>query len=117
MRHILLGVLAVSASFAALAAEATLQFADIGRVSVWRPGGGRLIYIKDLKDQWFKIELLEPCMDLYPGKTPTFITLTDTQGQRYSAVVIERHQCSVTGLSKLKGEPPRAPAKKTELKK
>ena len=84
-----------------------LQFNDIGRVLSWRPAGPRLIYIKDAQEQWYKIELLEPCMDLFPGKDPTFITLTDTAGQRYSAVIIERHQCSVTDLAKLAAPPPR----------
>jgi hypothetical protein len=106
---------AVAAAIVAMPAAAQerrskdLQFADIGKVESWRPGGARLIYIRDGKEQWYRVGLLEPCMDLFPGKEPTFITLTDTQGQRYSAVVIERRQCTVTELAKLDAPPPREP--------
>ncbi len=113
-RSLLIGLAALAlplfSGSAAVAQErksSDLQFNDIGRVPIWRPAGPRLIYIKDAKEQWYKIELLEPCMDLFPGKDPTFITLTDTAGQRYSAVVIERHQCTVTDLAKLPAAPPR----------
>jgi hypothetical protein len=107
-------VLAAVAGQAAAQQPATppskaLQFADIGRVLSWRSGGGKVVFIKDAKEQWYKVDMLEPCMDLFPGKQPTFITLTDTQAQRYSAVVIERRQCTVLGISRLEGQPPRAP--------
>ncbi len=115
-RHVLIAVAALALPLisptAAMAQErksSDLQFNDIGRVLNWRAGGGHLIYIKDAQEQWYKIEMLEPCMDLFPGKDPTFITLTDTAGQRYSAVVIERHQCTVTDLAKLAAPPPRTP--------
>jgi hypothetical protein len=85
---------------------APLQFADIGNVATWRPGGARLIYIKDNANQWYRVDIVEPCMDLFPGKDPTFITLTDTSGTRYSAVVIERHQCDVTKITKMAEAPP-----------
>ena len=76
------------------------QFSDIERIASWRPGGPRLIYLKDGNNQWYRVDIVEPCMDLFPGKEPKFITLTDTQGKRYSAVVIERRQCDVIKLEK-----------------
>ena len=76
------------------------QFADIERIASWRPAGPRLLFLKDGNDQWYRVEIVEPCMDLFPGKDPKFITLTDTQGKRYSALVIERRQCDVAKLEK-----------------
>ncbi len=83
------------------------QLVDIGKVKSWKPGGPRMLYLKDSNDQWFKVETVEPCMDLYPGKDPTFVTLTDTAGLRYSGVIIERHQCDVTKITKMTEQPPR----------
>ncbi len=76
------------------------QIADIERIASWRPGGPRLVFLKDGNEQWYRVEIVEPCMDLFPGKDPKFITLTDTQGKRYSALVIERRQCDVAKLEK-----------------
>ncbi len=92
-----------------------LQFADIERIASWRPGGPRLVYLKDGNDQWYRADIVEPCMDLFPGKDPKFITLTDTQGKRYSALVIERRQCDVIKFEKTakpEGDPYVAPKPK-----
>ena len=85
------------------------QLVDIGRVKSWKPGGARILYLKDEQDQWFRVDIVEPCMDLFPGKTPTFVTLTDTAGTRYSGVVIERRQCDVSKITKMTEQPPREP--------
>ena len=60
----------------------------------WHAGGPRLIYLKNGQDRWYKVDIIEPCMDIYsPGKEPDFVTLSDTSGTRYSEVVIEHHLC------------------------
>lgn len=83
-----------------------LQFADVGAVAAWKPGGPRLLFIEDKKNQWYRVDLLEPCMDLFPGKEPTFVTETDLEGQRFSGVELEHHQCTVTNLVKITEPPP-----------
>jgi hypothetical protein len=90
-----------------------LQFNDIGNIKSWKATGDHVLYVQDDKGQWYRVHMYQPCMKLYPGKTPTFITETDPQTNiRTSAVMIDRRKCQVTIITK--GEPPAgtyAPAK------
>ena len=80
-------------------------FKDLGGIKSWRPTGDHELYVKDGNGQWYRVHMYEPCMKLFPGKNPTFVTQRDIEtGQRSNAVMIERRKCQVTSVTK--GEPP-----------
>ena len=81
------------------------NFTDIGGVRSWRTGGDSVIFIKNKSDQWYKAELADACMKLDTKKGINFITETDpATNAKTSAVVVDRHICKVTSLTKVAAE-------------
>jgi hypothetical protein len=83
-----------------------LLFNDIGGIVGWQPGGDFTMFVHTDKGNWYKVSLYEPCMRLYPGQDPTFMTETDENKQRDSAVMISHHKCQVTSITPSQAPPP-----------
>jgi hypothetical protein len=83
------------------APQPALQFSDLDGVKSWRAGGDTVVFVKSRSDQWYKAEMQETCMKLNTKKGIKFVTETDPATlERFSAVVVDRHICRVTSLSK-----------------
>lgn len=99
------------------AAEATpaapqevLHFNQLGGVAGWQAGGDTVVFVKNRAAQWFEAKMVEACMALDTKKGIKFITDTDPETRvRISKVVVNRHICRVTSLTKVDA-PPAAPA-------
>ena len=87
------------------------NFNNIGGVRSWRAGGDTVVFIKNKSDQWYKAEMDDACMKLDTKKGVNFITETDpTTNVKTSAVVVDRHICRVTSLTKVAAETVPVPA-------
>jgi hypothetical protein len=84
----------------AAAAPKTYQFDQLGKIATWRPTGDHELYVKNEANEWYRVHLYEPCIKLFPGKTPTFQTETDENNVRSSAVQFEHSKCIVTDITK-----------------
>ncbi len=81
------------------------NFTNMGGVRSWRVGGDTVIFIKNKSDQWFRAEMDEACMKLDTTKGVNFITEIDpATNATTSAVVVDRHICHVTSLTKVAPE-------------
>ena len=93
---------AANPTTASTAPAPALQFADLGGVQTWRAGGDTTVFVKNPAGQWYKVEMLETCMKLDTKKGVRFVTDLDPQtNQKSSAVVVDRHICRVTSLTKV----------------
>jgi len=83
-------------------------FKDLGKIVTWRPTGDHELYVKTEANEWYRVHIYEPCVKLFPGKTPVFLTETDDRNVRSNAARFDRSKCIVTDITK--GDPPpRAP--------
>ena len=93
---------------AAFAAQATptaagqgMQFDQMGAVKSWRAGGDNIVFVQDQSGQWYKAVLYETCMALDTKKGVSFVTEVDpATNQKVSKVMVDRHICTVSSLTK-----------------
>ena len=96
-------VLSVPAQAAAPEPPAVqFHFNEMGSVTSWRAGGDVVVFVKDKAEQWYKAELAETCMTLDTKKGISFLTETDMITKiKTSKVVVDRHICIVTAMTKV----------------
>lgn len=87
-------------------ADKPLQFTDLGGVRSWKAGGAAVVFVRSKDDQWYKADLAEPCMSFNASKGINFLTETEPEtNSRVSKVVVDRHICTVTALTKIDAPP------------
>jgi Family of unknown function (DUF6491) len=90
--------------------QPVIHFSDLKGVRSWRAGGDNVVYVKSISDEWYKAEMAETCMALDTKKGISFDTETDpVTHERVSKVVVDRHICRVTSLTKVDGPPAAKP--------
>lgn len=103
---VIVAAVASGPAWAASQPAAPIQFSDLGSVRSWRVGGDTVIFVKDKSEQWYKAEMLETCMKLDTTKGVKFITELDPEtNKKFSAVVVDRHICHITSLTKVAAPP------------
>jgi hypothetical protein len=78
-----------------------LHVADLGGIEEWRKGGDKTVFIRDDKDQWYKLTLLQACMKLDTSGGIRFITELSQASQKVSYVDVAHHQCRITSMAKV----------------
>ncbi len=97
-----IGCLLAGPILAAEAETAPIQLSDLGGVKSWKVGSDTVVFIKSKTDQWYRAEMLEYCMKYDTSKGVNFITELDpVTNVKTSAVVVERHMCKITSLTKV----------------
>ena len=77
-------------------------FNDLGGVRSWKAGSDTVVFVKSRTEQWYKAEMAETCMALDTKKGITFIVETDpVTNAKTNAVVVDRHICHVTSLTRV----------------
>ncbi|WP_116091830.1 DUF6491 family protein [Sphingomonas crusticola] len=110
---ILASAVALSASVAAIAAphepppqQASIPFVNHGGIYNWEAVDRDTIYVQDRRRQWYRADLLGPCLGLNFATRVGFAGGPTDTFDRFAYVLVARQRCPVESLSR-SGPPPK----------
>jgi hypothetical protein len=117
MKHIVTAMLAASLAAPALAAppaEERARGEEVGipfpgfRLRDFRPESRDVLYIEDRRRNWYRAELIGPCLELPFARAIGIDTRGSSRFDRFSAIVVEGERCQLTSLTRSDGPPKKA---------
>lgn len=102
----------VGSASAATPREASIPFVDSGSIRDWRAVGRDTLYVQDVHRNWYRAELMGPCIDLNFANTIGFDASGTNRFDRYSSIVVRGQRCPLQSL--VASAPPPKKAKKTK---
>lgn len=94
----------VGAAQAAPTAQASIPFVNHGGIRDWRALDRDTLYVQDSRRNWYRAEMLGPCLDLPFAHAIGFETRGIDRFDKFSNVVVGRQRCAVQSL--VRSEPP-----------
>ena len=106
-------VLAASALAPAMAApaapQASIPFVNHGGIRDWRAVDNDTLYVQDRRRNWYRAELLGPCLDLPWAHAIGFETRGVDRFDRFSDVRVRGQRCAVQSLVRSEAPPAKRP--------
>lgn len=99
--------LAAAAEHATKPPQASIPFVNHGGIRDWRADGTDTLYVQDRGRNWYRAELLGPCLDLPFAQAIGFETRGVDRFDRFSTVRVRGERCAVTSLVKSDPPPPK----------
>ncbi|HEX8526723.1 DUF6491 family protein [Allosphingosinicella sp.] len=118
MKSLSIAFLAAAASFAApqaeaaprgppVAEEARIPFVQFRGIRDFRAEGRDLLYLQDRSRNWYRAELMGPCIGLPWARAIGVDTRGDSSFDRFSTLIVEGERCAISSLTRTSEPPPR----------
>lgn len=82
----------------ALGVEATIPFANSIGIRDYRADGDHAIWIQGSGRQWYRAELMGPCMGLNFANRVGFVTRGTSSLDKFSQIQVEGRTCQISSL-------------------
>ena len=105
-------VLVVAPLFAAQPEpDIRIPFANYGGIKNWSADGDSGLYIQGRNNRWYRAALFGPCIDLPFAERVGFVVEPSGEFDRFSAILVRGHQCTLRSLTESAGPPSKTKAK------
>lgn len=99
-------MLACALPLAATASDdARIPFANLGGIQDWRAADDDTLYIQGRTDQWYRAELLGPCVGLDFATTIGFEVQPTGTFDEFSSVIVDGRRCALRTFVEVAGPP------------
>lgn len=98
---------AVGAAQAAPQPQASIPFVNHGGIRDWRAADRDTLYVQDSRRNWYRAELMGPCLDLPFAHAIGFETRGVDRFDKFSNVVVRGQRCAVQSLVRSEAPPSR----------
>jgi hypothetical protein len=103
-----------AASAAPSAREPSIPFVNHGGIRDWQAVDEETLYVQARNRDWYRAELIGPCLDLTFANAIGFETRGTDSFDRFSSIRVRGQRCAVKSL--VKSDPPPSKAKKVRTK-
>ena len=88
-------------------AQASIAFVNHGGIRDWRAVGSDTLFVQDRSRNWYRADLMGPCLDLPFAQTIGFETRGIDTFDRFSTVRVRGQRCAVQSLVRSDAPPPK----------
>jgi|GEM_PF-618055 len=85
--------------------EARIPFPEYGGIDSWRPVDDDTLYIKGRSGQWYRAELMGPCIGLRHKVAIGFEIRPAGSFDRFSSIIVDGQRCPLRSLTKIESPP------------
>ena len=89
------------------AEEATIPFVQFRGIRDFRAEGRDVLYLQDRSRNWYRAEVMGPCLGLPWARTIGVDTRGSSSFDRFSILLVEGDRCGIASLTRSSGPPPR----------
>ena len=89
------------------AEEVRIPFVRFGGIRDFRAEGRDLLYLQDRSRNWYRAELMGPCIGLPWARAIGVETRGTSSFDRFSMLIVEGERCLISSLTRVAGPPPR----------
>lgn len=93
--------------------QASIAFVNHGGIRDWRAADRDTVYVQDSRRNWYRAELMGPCLDLPFAHAIGFETRGVDRFDRFSRVVVGGQRCTVRSLVRSEAPPSRKAPRKS----
>ncbi len=89
------------------ASRESIPFSSTGGIDEWHADGDKALFLRSRSGQWYRAELVTPCMGLGFATSIGYIAESDGSFDSSSAILVDGLRCQLSKLEKTEKPPAR----------